>query len=205
MAMFVFGWAILLSCLTLFVCVRATSCVHDCARTYCNFSKLQLIVYGPHCGVDSSGKVGIVHRRGGRAKGEACCGSAVAAFHYVQSVMDGTAAKSSSAKGAAAASVVTDPKEAQQTFVGKLLLPYGKRLQAAKDPMVELPYDLFEAQDELMLKIVQKASKLVAGKIALLGGIQVNCDSGISDYFLPLRFEIFNNEGRLLMDLLNDK
>jgi Limiting CO2-inducible proteins B/C beta carbonyic anhydrases len=167
---------------------------------------LQLIVYGPHCGVDSSGKVGVVHRRG-RAKSEACCGNAVAAFLYVQSVVNGTAATSTRNKNkgtAVGATATADPADAQQAFVGKLLLPYGKRLQAAKDPMVELPYHLFEAQDELMLKIVQKGAKHVAGRgnIALLGGIQINCDSGVSDYFLPLRFEIFNNEGRLLMDLL---
>jgi Limiting CO2-inducible proteins B/C beta carbonyic anhydrases len=122
----------------------------------------------------------------------------VAAFHDVQSVMDG---KCTSLKGV----VAGDPMDAQQAFVGKLLLPYGKRLQAAKDPMVELPYNLFEAQDELMLKIVQKGSKHVAGcgNIALLGGIQINCDYGVSDYFLPLRFEIFNSKGRLLMDLLD--
>jgi hypothetical protein len=146
-------------------------------------------------GVDSDGKVGTVNRRG-RMKGGSCCGSAVAAAMYVNSVM----------KGGDKADLPSCPLDAQQAYVGEMLLPYGERLQAAKDPMVELPHALFEAQDELMQKIIAKGCKEVAGrgKIALLGGIQINTPEGVSDYFLPLRFELLNNRGVMIEDLMHE-
>jgi hypothetical protein len=154
-----------------------------------------LVVYGPHVGVDADGKVGTVNRRG-RMKGGSCCGSAVAAAIYVNSVM----------KGGDKAKLPVCPSDAQQAYVGDMLLPYGERLEEAKEPMVELPHALFEAQDELMQKIITKGCKEVAGrgKIALLGGIQINTPEGLPDYFLPLRFELLNNRGMMLEDLMTE-
>jgi hypothetical protein len=69
---------------------------------------------------------------------------------------------------------------------------------------VELPYALFDAQDELMQKIVAKGCSNVAGngKIALLGGIQINTPEGMADYFLPLRFDIRDNRGVVFDDFM---
>lgn len=152
-----------------------------------------LVVYGPHVGVDSNGKVGTVNRRG-RMKGGSCCGSAVAAAMYVNSVM----------KGGDKSGLPEEAIDAQQAYVGDMLLPHGERLEQAKDPMVELPHALFEAQDSLMQKIISKGCKEVAGrgKIALLGGIQINTPEGVPDYFMPLRFELLNNKGVMIEDLM---
>jgi Limiting CO2-inducible proteins B/C beta carbonyic anhydrases len=149
-----------------------------------------LIVYGPHVGVNASGKVGTVDRRG-RAVGGDCCGSAIAAAAYVKGVVqDGN-------------KPLCAPKEAfdaQQFFVGNLLLPHGTRLQQATEPMAELPYALFDAQTELIQKIVAKGCGKVEGdgKIALLGGIQINTPPGMPDYFLPLRFDVLDNQGEII-------
>eukprot|EP00957_Ditylum_brightwellii_P104699 7979346-Ditylum_brightwellii.AAC.1 len=89
-----------------------------------------LVVYGPHVGVDSTGKVGTVERRG-RANGGSCCGSAVAAAGYVGSVFNGDAEE---------ASPPTAALDAQQYFVGSMLLPYAERLEESEEKMVELPY-----------------------------------------------------------------
>jgi hypothetical protein len=40
------------------------------------------------------------------------------------------------------------------------------------------------------------------GNIALLGGIQINTPEGISDYFLPLTFELRNSNGKVIEDLM---
>jgi Limiting CO2-inducible proteins B/C beta carbonyic anhydrases len=153
-----------------------------------------LVVYGPHVGVDSTGRIGTVDRRG-REKGGDCCGSAIAAAAYVKGVIN----------GAPKADPPTDPLDAQQAYVGDMLLPYGDRLAEAKDPNHELPFALFQAQDKLMKNIVAKVGGRVAGrgKIALLGGIQINTPDGASDYFLPLRFELLSNQGRVVNDLLD--
>ena len=152
-----------------------------------------LVVFGPHVGVDSTGKVGTVERRG-RANGGACCGSAVAASGYVSQVHTGGATKYGPPEV---------PDDAQQNFVGTALLPYAAHLEAAEDKMTELPYALYDAQKKLMDTIVQAGCGSVAGqgKVSVLGGIQVNTPPGESDYFLPLSFEVFDNQGNMIEDL----
>ena len=152
-----------------------------------------LMIYGPHVGVDTTGAVGTVERRG-RENGGSCCGSAVAASGYVASVLSGEAEK---------AAIPDDPIHAQQAYVGDMLLPYAERLEAAEEKMVELPYALYDAQSDMVERIVSASAGGVAdGNIAVLGGIQINTPEGFSDYFLPLSFELYNNKGELVDDLL---
>jgi hypothetical protein len=153
-----------------------------------------VVVFGPHVGVDSTGKIGTTERRG-RAAGGACCGSAVAASGYVASVKSGDADKSDPPK------VATD---AQQNFVGNMLLPYADDLDKAKDKMTDLPYALYDAQKKMMDTIVAAgAGNVASGKVAVLGGIQINTPPGKSDYFLPLSFEVYDNKGSLVEDISN--
>jgi Limiting CO2-inducible proteins B/C beta carbonyic anhydrases len=153
-----------------------------------------LVVYGPHVGVDSDGNVGKINRRGRKSSG-ACCGSGVAAAGYVDAVRKGKRD---------AAAPATNALDAQQTFVGNMLLPHGQRLEEAADTMAELPLAMFDAQNELMQQIVAAGCGEVGGdgKIALLGGVQINTPDGTPDYFLPQCFEIRDNHGRLIQNLL---
>lgn len=151
-----------------------------------------LVVYGPHVGIDTDGNIGKVNRSG-RAVSGACCGSAAAAAGYVKSCMADASCKVGSP---------TDVLDAQQTFVGNLLLPHGERLESATKPGVELPSALFDAQDELMKKIVGKAcGETHGGKIALLGGIQINTPPGMPEYFLPKVFELRDDKNQLIASL----
>mmetsp|Transcript_28063 Transcript_28063/g.34648 ORF Transcript_28063/g.34648 Transcript_28063/m.34648 type:complete len:618 (+) Transcript_28063:101-1954(+) len=156
-----------------------------------------LMVYGPHVGVDKAGKVGTVERRG-RANGGSCCGSAVAATGYVADVLAGKIEK---------AAIPDDAVAAQQAYVGDMLLPYAQRLEDADDKMVELPYALYDAQTDMVEKIIAKSAGGVAGdgQIAVLGGVQINTPEGYSDYYLPLSFELYNNKGELIEDILATK
>lgn len=155
-----------------------------------------LMIYGPHVGVDSKGKVGTVERRG-RKNGGSCCGSAVAASGYVASVLAGDAEE---------AEIPDEPIAAQQAYVGDMLLPYAERLEEAKDKMVELPYALYDAQSEMVERIVKaSAGGVTDGKIAVLGGIQINTPEGFSDYFLPKSFKLYNNKGKVVDDDLLSK
>jgi len=56
----------------------------------------------------------------------------------------------------------------------------------------------------MMEKIVLKGGPKVSGegKIAMLGGLQINTPRGMSDYFLPLRFDIRDKEGNIIEDLM---
>ena len=153
-----------------------------------------LIVYGPHVGVDTNGVVGTVERRG-RVVGGACCGSAVVAYGNVTAVHKGEVEPTP---------LPTDSLDAQQAFVRTMLLPHAKRLVEAEDGMVELPFVLFELQKKLMTSIISAASGSVAepGKIAVLGGIQINTPPGMSDYFMPLQFDLLRNDGAVIDNLL---
>jgi len=145
-----------------------------------------VVVYGPHVGVDSTGAVGTVERRG-RANGGSCCGSAVAASGYVGSVL----------AGEKKAEHPEDALDAQQYYVGSMLMPFAEDLENADDKMVELPNALYKAQADLMERIVKKSAGGVAdGQIAVLGGIQINTPPGFTDYYLPMSFDLYNNKGK---------
>ena len=154
-----------------------------------------LVVYGPHVGVDSDGVVGKVNRRGRDGSG-ACCGSAAAAAGYVSKLTSGEIQP---------ADIPNDPIDAQQFWVGNALAVHGERLKNASEPDVELPLALFDCQDDMMNKIVSKGCGEVAGEglIALLGGIQINTPEGVSDYFLPKVFQLKNNKGEKVENLIS--
>eukprot|EP00957_Ditylum_brightwellii_P096452 7346173-Ditylum_brightwellii.AAC.1 len=152
-----------------------------------------LVVYGPHVGIDSKGKVGTVERER-KANGGSCCGSAVAASAYVDSVFKGEAEE---------ATIPEDALDAQQYFVGSMLMPYAKRLDNALNRMHELPYALYDAQTDMMDRIMETSGGAVAdGTTAVLGGIQINTPPGYTDYFLPLSFKLYDNEGKEVEDLI---
>ena len=152
-----------------------------------------LIIHGPHVGVAKDGTVGKVERVG-IALVDNCCGSAIAASNYLKGITDG---------GASITTKLQEFSDFQQGAVQELILPHGKRLTDAKDRMVELPYALYDSQDILVRDIVTKGAG--GGKkngFALLGGIQINTAPDTSDYFLPLRFDLINTQGKVVEDLL---
>ena len=152
-----------------------------------------LLVYAPHVGVSSDGSVGTVARRGCDSAGPAC-DSAVGASLHVASVW---------VKEDEAFDTPSTPKDAQHVYLCDALMPYAERLDQSSEPMVELPYALYDAQKEMMTKIIKEGCRAIAGdgKVAVLGGIQINTPSGDTDYFLPLSFELYNNKGEKLEDL----
>ena len=56
----------------------------------------------------------------------------------------------------------------------------------------------------MMETIVQKGAGAMEsdGYIALLGGIQINTPDGVSDFFLPLSFDLRDSKGVVQKDLL---
>lgn len=151
-----------------------------------------LVVYGPHVGVATSGGVGKVERRGIDLV-DNCCGSAIAASNYLKGITDG---------GAAMTAKIQQFSDFQQGAVQELILPHGKRLSEAEDRMRELPFALYDSQDLLMREIVAKGAGGAPNNIALLGGIQINTAPDTLDYFLPLRFDLMNNKGEVVEDML---
>lgn len=151
-----------------------------------------LIVYGPHVGVAADGTVGKVERSG-IALVDTCCGSAVAADKYVDSIMSGTKDASVNIQGF---------NDFQQQGVQELILPHGKRLADAENRMVELPYAIYESQDMLLSEIVTAGCSGIKRGLAMLGGIQINTGPDTPDYFVPLRFDYMNYRGEVTDNFL---
>ena len=153
-----------------------------------------LVVYGPHVGISSDGTVGKVERTG-IALVDTCCGSAVAASGYVDSIMSGTKPVSTS---------IQTFLDFQQQGVQELILPHGKRLADAENRMIELPYALYDSQDQMLTEIVQTLSTSIKRGLTMLGGIQINTGPDTPDYFVPLKFETINYRGEVDTDMLGD-
>mmetsp|Transcript_9577 Transcript_9577/g.28596 ORF Transcript_9577/g.28596 Transcript_9577/m.28596 type:complete len:311 (+) Transcript_9577:232-1164(+) len=151
-----------------------------------------LIVYGPHVGITADGTVGKVERSG-IALVDTCCGSAVAASNYVESIMTGTKDVNTG---------IQTFLDFQQQGVQELTLPHGKRLADAENRMVELPLALFESQDVLLTEIVQGGATSIKRGLAMLGGIQINTGPDTPDYFVPLKFDYTNYRGEVVGDFL---
>eukprot|EP00621_Florenciella_sp_RCC1693_P005736 CAMPEP_0182526812 /NCGR_PEP_ID=MMETSP1323-20130603/3460_1 /TAXON_ID=236787 /ORGANISM="Florenciella parvula, Strain RCC1693" /LENGTH=332 /DNA_ID=CAMNT_0024735731 /DNA_START=28 /DNA_END=1026 /DNA_ORIENTATION=+ len=155
-----------------------------------------VVVYAPHVGVDSTGVVGKVDRRGMPASG-ACCGSACAALNFCKEQLEKDQAEQFTPQ--------VDFLDAQQAWVGQALLPHGKEVVDASNPMAQLPRALYTAQKEAMHKIITAAAPGNVPEntpLVLVGGIQINTPTGTPDFFLPLQCELRSPAGEVQADLL---
>lgn len=158
-----------------------------------------LLIYGPHVGICKNGTIGKVERRG-IALVDNCCGSAIAASNYLRGITHG---------GMDVTTKVQQFSDFQQGAVQELILPFGKRLTDAEDEgghagrMRELPYALYDSQEKLVQKIVEKGrGGIKKGGLALLGGIQINTGPDTDDYFHPLRFDYYDGSGEVTGSML---
>ena len=146
-----------------------------------------IIIFGPHVGVDNSGNIGKISRRGISSSNN-CCGSAYAAFKN-------------------GVNCNTLESDLEQNAVALALYKSNrmKRVLEAKNPGVELPHVLFEAQHEMIEKIIRKSAHNNIPEntyIAVIGGIHINTPSTTSDFFLPLVFKIYNSTGCVVNDFI---
>jgi hypothetical protein len=151
-----------------------------------------LLVHGPHVGITQDGVIGKVERSG-IALVDNCCGSAIAASNYLKGITDG---------GAKITTKLQQFSDFQQGAVQELILPFGKRLNEADNRMKELPYALYDSQDILVRDIVSTGSGSIKKGLALLSGIQINTSPDTLDYFHPLRFDYYDENGKVVEDLL---
>jgi hypothetical protein len=155
-----------------------------------------LFIYASHVGINSAGHVGVVTRRGQEKASSACCGSANAAAESVARTSRAT--RPSSEK--------FGPFD-QQGFVEACLFDHKDRLHLANNPKEELPLVIFEMQKKIVCSLVETNPTAIVrtnpnGKVAVLGGVQINTPDGVSDYFLPLHFDVYSNRGTVLENLL---
>ena len=151
-----------------------------------------LTIHGPHVGITKSGQIGKVERSGIKLV-DNCCGSAIAASNYLKGITDGTGDINPR---------IQQFSDFQQGAVQELILPFGKRLERAEDRMRELPYALYDSQEVMVTDIVNTGKGSIKKGLAVLGGIQINTSPDTLDYFHPLRFDYFDENGDLVENML---
>ena len=151
-----------------------------------------LVIHGPHVGITKDGVIGKVERAGIKLV-DNCCGSAIAASNYLKGITDG---------GANITPKIQQFSDFQQGAVQELILPFGKRLARAENRMRELPYALYDSQEVLVTDIVNTGKGSIKKGLAVLGGIQINTSPDTLDYFHPLRFEYFDENGNMVENML---
>ena len=128
--------------------------------------------FGPHVGIDGSGKVGQITRLG-QDHPSTCCGAAVAAFGSLMH-----------------ASRPANIYDMQQQTLENLLKERVEEMDSdGRDSMVKLTYAMFEIALEFMRQVVSTG---FGGKLAVLGGIQINLEEPAQDRFLPLVCEVYD-------------
>ncbi len=137
------------------------------------------IFYGPHIGITLDGHLGKMYRPRQEESGF-CCGALMLALSRFQN---------------------PDFKpelveeDYQQTMLEKVLFPYKEEILAAKNPEQTITEKAFIRIEEMLYKYLRATKEeFKVDRITLLGGIIINTDYGVDDYFEVRNFEVINKK-----------
>lgn len=133
------------------------------------------IFYGPHIGVTLDHEVGKMYRPRQEQPG-ACCGALMLALNRFKDDNYTPEIKK---------------EDYQQTYLESLLYPRKEEIihdDAPERKITECTYELID--DMLHQHLSKVRDEFKVDKIALLGGIVINTDFGIDDYFSVRNFEV---------------
>lgn len=151
-----------------------------------------LIIYGPHIGIDNNGLIGKVNRKGLENSGN-CCGSAIAALDKFNQNIELTILKEDLSL------------DYQQNEVVKCLYSASEKLLFTEtNQLIELPKILLRSQEKYMNEIIKNGGHNLPENsfIAVVGGIHINTPNKMSDFFLPISFDIRDSHGTLIKKIL---
>ncbi|HKL40027.1 MAG TPA: hypothetical protein VJ894_05070 [Cryomorphaceae bacterium] len=137
------------------------------------------IFYGPHIGITSEGDLGKMYRPRQEESGF-CCGALMLALSRFKN-----------------ADFKPELKEDdyQQTMLEKVLFDDREEILSAENPEQAITEKAFLKIEEMIYKYLRATkSQFKVNKITLLGGIIINTDYGVDDYFEVRNFEIINKK-----------
>ena len=136
-----------------------------------------IILFAPHVGIDKHGVVGMVAREG-QDQSSSACG---AAKYGLQTAL----------KDPEHCKKPTEIYDHQMDCIKHFLLPHANKIHNSENEQVALAYKMYDIIEEYLKNVVTKDwMKSPKSKLAIVGGIMINCDEDKSDRFLPLRFEV---------------
>lgn len=76
-----------------------------------------------------------------------------------------------------------------------LLRPYVDEISKADNEQVALVYKMYDIILQYIEDIIHLNWQTENSKLAIIGGIMINCAGNKTDMFLPLKFEVRQNKG----------
>lgn len=135
------------------------------------------IFYGPHIGITLEGELGRMYRPRQEASGF-CCGALMLALARFRNPDFKPKLKE---------------EDYQQTMLERELFGYREEILADPNPERCITEKAFLKIDEMVHHyLVHTKNEFKVNKIALLGGIIVNTDYGVDDYFEVRNFEVLS-------------
>ncbi|WP_154858054.1 hypothetical protein [Cyclobacterium xiamenense] len=135
------------------------------------------IFYGPHIGITLDGELGKMFRPRMEEKGNSC-GALMLALNRLQH--DGY-------------TPIVNDDDYQQMKLEESLLPFRAEILASENPpkaITEATYGIIDNKIRQYLKTCK--DEFHADKVTLLGGIIINTDYGLDDYFDARNFEVID-------------
>jgi len=133
--------------------------------------------YGPHIGITLDGELGKMYRPRQEASGN-CCGALMLALERFKSNNFEPSLKED---------------DYQQTMLERELFPYRDEILKHENPEKCITEKAFERIDEMIHRYLSETKReFKVNKVALLGGIIINTDYGVDDYFEVRNFEVLS-------------
>ena len=135
------------------------------------------IFYGPHIGVTLEEQLGSMYRPGQESSGY-CCGALMAALQRFKNPDFKPEIKAN---------------DYQQTMLEQVLFEKREEILTEKYPERAITEAAFWKIDEMVHELLHDTkSEFKVDKIALLGGVIINTDYGVDDYFDVRNFEVIS-------------
>ena len=135
------------------------------------------IFYGPHIGITLEGDLGKMYRPRMEETGNSC-GALMLALSRLENKDY---------------SPVMNDDDYQQMKLEESLLPYREKILASENPSKAITETTYEIIDQKVHEYIKSCkNEFHVDKITLLGGIIINTDYGLDDYFDARNFEVID-------------
>ncbi|MCH2034191.1 MAG: hypothetical protein MK202_11840 [Tenacibaculum sp.] len=135
------------------------------------------IFYGPHIGITLEGDLGKMYRPRMEETGNSC-GALMLALSRLENKDY---------------SPVMNDDDYQQMKLEENLLPYREKILASENPSKAITEATYEIIDQKVHEYIKSCkNEFHVDKITLLGGIIINTDYGLDDYFDARNFEVID-------------
>ena len=135
-----------------------------------------VVLFAPHVGIDGDGNVGSIKRKGQKEATKAC-GAAIGAYKALINDQESGNFQNGYA-------------DYQMDTIKHLLKPHCKYVSQQSNAISILTYKMYDIIHNFLNQVIDLQWQTQHSKLAVVGGIMLNCEGQRTDMFLPLTFEI---------------